>query len=456
VSIYTFKDGTLVETGTLPLGSRCRIPLLNKTSEDIAWLFDGFPSSDQILEVEAVLLQCRKRGENYLLAELEADDMSTAPCFRVLSSGSKAEGRKLGSSVYIPYDFLMPPIDYVVSQELLAKQATKLWKSREEYRIRSGIYYALDVSSYGLIPIEGHYLHWTITEGEKLGKVAYTANDAHGIADRQTITKLGKYLKRYYPEVKDHVIRDLVGQMTSVDFDLHLCTSYEDIYRAYHQIDDSCMGVGKVIDNPHPCIVYSDNPDVAVAFIEHTGRAVLNMKQKTFYSIYGDKSRMIPLLDKAGFTMGSTALEGCLLRRVRHEKSGEILMPYLDGTQNLEEVNDEWFRVVDEPTPYQGCSTSGFLSIDEDQAICECCGVTTDEYQYNTDDELICEDCIDTTKHKLVYIGYDQELVDTDYYDVWKYEGNLYTEDGLDYADLIVTEDGVVRSKDDVQLEEAV
>lgn len=40
-------------------------------------------------------------------------------------------------------------------------------------------------------------------------RLAYTKDDRAGLADRQTITTVGKYLHRHWPALPDHVIRDL-------------------------------------------------------------------------------------------------------------------------------------------------------------------------------------------------------------------------------------------------------
>ena len=39
-------------------------------------------------------------------------------------------------------------------------------------------------------------------------RLAYTRDEAAGKADRQTITSVGKYIKRHWPALPDHVLRD--------------------------------------------------------------------------------------------------------------------------------------------------------------------------------------------------------------------------------------------------------
>lgn len=41
-------------------------------------------------------------------------------------------------------------------------------------------------------------------------KIAFTENEAKGVADRQTVTTLGKYIKRHAPNIPDHILRDMV------------------------------------------------------------------------------------------------------------------------------------------------------------------------------------------------------------------------------------------------------
>lgn len=52
-------------------------------------------------------------------------------------------------------------------------------------------------------------LEWPHVAETDPGRLAYTKDDRAGYADRQTVTTVGKYLRRHWPGLPDHIIRDL-------------------------------------------------------------------------------------------------------------------------------------------------------------------------------------------------------------------------------------------------------
>lgn len=341
--------------------------------------------------------------------------------------------------------------------------ASDVWEYREQGKMKTE-YFKIE-GLEGLTINPQHYLHWSITAGEKLGKVAFTKSVEHGVADRQTVMKLGKYLRQYQDHLLDHEIRDLVGSITAKGMELTLCTSKEDIEEAYRDeaSDCSCMNGGKaVVDGIHPSIVFSDTPDVAVAYVEGVGRALINLISGTYYKIYGDFSRLIPILELNGYTEDSDGLSGCTLS-YHQTTCGQHVMPYLDGntTVNLY-ANDEgkkyWIvgGAIGSDTlleTYNAESTNG--TVEEQGMLCPCCENRYDEaemiYLDNTDTH-VCDMCFgNEDDYQVVYMGGYTESVDTSDLTVYEYNGELYEEDSLEYHDLVIVDDEVHSEHDCVR-----
>lgn len=58
------------------------------------------------------------------------------------------------------------------------------------------------------------HLEWPSVSEKDPTRLAYTVNETHGIADRRTVTSIGKYLARHWPHIPDHVRRDAQALFT--------------------------------------------------------------------------------------------------------------------------------------------------------------------------------------------------------------------------------------------------
>ena len=69
-------------------------------------------------------------------------------------------------------------------------------------------------------------LEWPHVSETDQSRLAYTRDEKHGEADRQTITTIGKYVKRHWPHLKDNFLDDcitaLLGGFTAYDVALDI------------------------------------------------------------------------------------------------------------------------------------------------------------------------------------------------------------------------------------------
>ena len=71
----------------------------------------------------------------------------------------------------------------------------RVWQCREVGRFDDGTYQRVPWAADDAYP--EHYVHVSV---DAPGMIAYTASAEHGHLDRQTRTKPGRYLERFYPE----------------------------------------------------------------------------------------------------------------------------------------------------------------------------------------------------------------------------------------------------------------
>ena len=90
------------------------------------------------------------------------------------------------------------------------------WYRREsaKYRLHPVIDHLAD--EHDAIPHDWHQLllEYPHRSVDDFNRVAYTRDERAGEADKQTVTSLGKYLSRHYPQLADHIIRDVVALFT--------------------------------------------------------------------------------------------------------------------------------------------------------------------------------------------------------------------------------------------------
>ena len=345
------------------------------------------------------------------------------------------------------------------------------WEYREDIRFYTGAYSRIPAeiaskldTEYGQRINDKHKIHVSI---ENPGMIAYTPNPDQGLQDRQIRTKFGRYLKNASDlELSDPAIADLGSMLRNMmqPADLLIARSESEIAMVYDDGPRSCMGgEGRCFDHDiAPIRVYA-SPDIGVAYTMRDSRIVsrslVRFDRMEWIRVYGDETAIIPALELAGYTEGST-LEGCRLKQVCH--NGEYVMPYLDGEDTgIDHYTDpegSWWMVV-------GCGEytaddheTGYLDGDQDRGYCDSCEESCDQEEMvyiDSEDRSVCNGCAEYN-YSHVYTGRHTELLRSDHDDICgEYEGDYYTLESLDYHDLVyIFDDGEIISIDDAAQDE--
>lgn len=243
--------------------------------------------------------------------------------------------------------------------------------------------------------------------------------------------KAGRYLKKYFPDMPDDEIRQKANLLTGNVRTLKVLTHWYDMFVAYRTLDvngivSSCMT--KDCWRPvHPLMVYHES-DVQLVVMyecdEPKARTLANKHTNEFNIIYGQWERMLPMLEKAGYTHGS--LDGAKINKLQRYPSGvswddlkesiesirtteysNILMPYIDGHRDHSRSSHNW-TCVDMHADYCQIHQHGdYNANDHDNAMvgadnadnAEMCEVCEEDYPYGDGYYLewegitVCEHC---------------------------------------------------------------
>lgn len=236
------------------------------------------------------------------------------------------------------------------------------------------------------------------------GMIAFYESVAKAEAQRETITKVGRFLTRFRPELSQDEIRKLAEQYQAEQGQnvLTFATTEEEIEEVYVNGPHSCMAGSalKFDSSIHPTRVYAAG-DLAIAHIGTDSRVLCWPKKKIYGRIYGNTESQRNILKSAlndiGYSYEPHKFYGAKLLLVEDE--GSHVMPYLDDALEVEE-RDGYFVIV--RNGIAADSQSGLLCTKE----CSCCGHNignSDEYgdlcESCYGERSYCSSCEELTRH---------------------------------------------------------
>lgn len=314
-----------------------------------------------------------------------------------------------------------------------------LWHVREEARIHFGIYDPLpDAAKELLDPVKTANLfpHLSI-KPSNAGMIAYTQSSTHGVMDRQTVTRAGRFLRQFAKDgVDDEGVKQMAAHIaSSLSSQFKHSREREDYKHVYIHGPSSCMAYdesGKyfgrlTVDGTfvHPCEVYAhpDN-DLEIVWCEVkdnvVARTIINKKRMQYPRIYAKESvgnaeqRLYGYLEDLGYTQHDHALSDQKLLRISPDRYPKaILCPYIDSGNLGVDVYDDHLVTgggynADHET---GCLIDYNTNDRGNDWCCPCCDDDFDDddsYELNDDGERVCQCCADND-HTRAYCTYQQE-----------------------------------------------
>jgi hypothetical protein len=259
-------------------------------------------------------------------------------------------------------------------------------------------------------PIDWHqlvleYPHQAETDRTRL---AYTQNDRKGEDDIQTVTSLAKYIKRHFPQLGDHVIRDTVAAYTVTG-----CKIVRNVDEMIYHIErgpHSCMVRNGWNVSNHPYRVYCPSLGwglaVRVEGDDTIGRALVNDIDMTYVRTYLKRDSfshsdhdMEAWLQEQGYTKASDWVGRQFLYI---SDCNEFVAPYLDGDVKYVDIvtTHDGKKVVEVREGGEYCcdqtNGSAYESSGNECSDCEERVSEGDGHWVGEDgDTMVCESCCD-------------------------------------------------------------
>lgn len=320
-------------------------------------------------------------------------------------------------------------------------------------------------------------LEWPYVAKTDVTRLAYTRDERSGQDDRQTLTSLGKYLKRHWPNMADHIIRDYVAKYAT-EAEFHIERTTEAIVKAVQDGPASCMQFDEDEEDQrnqldelghHPYKAYAPKFGwhVATRRLGHkiVGRALLmqrdndTSKHKYFVRTYRRKDgdsysqpddELMQWLNSQGYSHeGSWRNERLAYLPSGNSRSDSTFVaPYIDGSVQCVDVEghrpDMWLRICD-AGEWQ-CTNQDGTAEQQNSCSCSDCGSrVSDDDQHSVGyhgDHVVGECCIDGytlvygRRGNQYYVSDDEAIcVDDAYYDRdWLGDNNIVELHDGDYA----------------------
>ncbi len=308
---------------------------------------------------------------------------------------------------------------------------------------------------HGLEPdnIEKLLLEWPHVSKDE-ARIAFTQSPSHGEADRQTVTTLGRYLTKCFPNAKSNVIRDVAAlyQVSGCSFTERSVTAY--VY-AVQNGPASCMKWGNSVSlDQHPYSVYDPKYGWHMAINrmgdEIWGRCLCldDGSHKVFVRSYHQPSSgqgysnsdtvLEAWLCDQGYEHVDSWPEGTKVALISH-RNGNYLMPYLNGdVQCVSRANDCF--VIESRGEWGATSTNGFAY---ENHYCDCCQEGTAEANdigYHGSHGFVCDRCAD--RHYTYALGCHGESYYIRNEDAIEVSGEYYDSDYLDDNNIVLVTRG--------------
>lgn len=317
----------------------------------------------------------------------------------------------------------------------------------------------------GLLVLE--FPHRAVTAPDRL---AYTRDERAGIADKQTLTSVGKYLARHF-DLPDHIVRDIVAR--------HVCKSefrfVRDVHAMVHAVNNgpnSCMKWRKdqfvACDDGisrHPYETYDPKYGwhMAVRYEgdEIVGRALCVEDKDGDDELYWVRSFkrtdngyspsdefLEAWLKTQGYTKRSCYADGQRMAYyIAYRCASEPIAPYIDGdVRTVRIAHDQSCLIIesDEDEAHYKCDNTDGSADDVDGEECDSCGrrCRSSEDMYwvgRGEDEHVCSGCIDDYTYVYGRRG-NQYYIPND--DVVCVNDECYDPDYLSDNDIVELENG--------------
>lgn len=315
-------------------------------------------------------------------------------------------------------------------------------------------------------PYDWHLLtlEWPHVSETDSTRIAYTRDERAGNADRQTVTTVGKYITRHFPDMPDHEVRDIVGLFAAGDSCKFVYTMAEMLHHLLNG-PGSCMAkdFGMRCEDGvrrHPYEVYDPKYGWHMAVFvrngETLGRALCMRDNDAGYYVRSYRradnfshsdERLEAWLESQGYSKQDYWERDTKLALYK-ANGGEILAPYIDGGHQYVDICGNHLE-ISSSGEYECNNTGGTASGGGEE--CNDCGDRFSEgdgyWVGRYEDNQVCQDCCDHNYYYAYGGNGNQYYVHSD--NVVHVGDSVYDGDFLSDNGIVELENGDYASMDD-------
>lgn len=259
--------------------------------------------------------------------------------------------------------------------------------------------------------IPHHFLHIST---ENPAHVAYTPSHAYGLRDRQVHMGLGRYLAKFCDDqLTQEQIRDLVN--TNIPQAINWARTGAEMERVYtNGPTGSCMTVCSSDPHPAHCYDYTypdGSKEFALAYLGPedavTARALVALKENFYVRAYGTDGPILESLLQGSGTEKRDGWDGLRIRAMW--ENGNLICPFIDGTQQGVLVRESFLQICDEGEgEYAATNQNGYANETDEEDLSQCgycdAGIPEDDVRYSETCEIwLCEACIERHYTSAIY-----------------------------------------------------
>lgn len=307
-------------------------------------------------------------------------------------------------------------VDVLIRRNKYGRTDGRVWFLREARRSDVRMHPAIAMAMVLAVPNDWQntVLEWPhVAVGDKT-RIAYTRDEKSGEADRQTVTSIGKYLKRHFSTLPDHEIRNIGACFVEDSF--KLVHTIEEMVDTVLTGASTCMSDDRFTVDMHPYQAYDPkygwHMAVRMEGSVSMGRALCmgdgddKFFVRSFRRMETGYSQRDDALEAWLGTQGYARRDGWVGCELAYIPLGDAFVaPYLDGMDqhvNIERDNRGKFLVIgqEDDGDYKCDSTNGMPNEAEEMHHCDCCGDSVGEDDLSPvgyhGESYACCNCIDS------------------------------------------------------------
>jgi hypothetical protein len=309
-----------------------------------------------------------------------------------------------------------------------------LSKAQQNWGLHPAVVDALNIS-HPVCGLPELILQWPHASEEDPTMLAYTQSREKALRNLQTRVKLGRYLTKFWPNIRDDVLRGIADKYIGANmFEFEMLTDADDIVRSAMKGPNSCMRTVEHDASYHPYRCYDPRLgwSCAVRYRTVYGMRYIVGRALVYEGVYVRSFKADDdNIEGTGYSQSDEKLQAWLHGQGIHKRSGwptgtrlavvyddndRQVAPYIDGTNDHTKNHHTQLTVTKDdgtthaPLNYFELGSGGICLDSADGWLDDCSGAAEDTTECDH-----CEETVDTDDTQTVLDSDGDEICVCDY-----------------------------------------